>query len=437
MNEVQDKGNSLLKKWLDGDLTRQEERELEQLAKGDPMLADALAGLYAFSEKDHTAKISRLKKQLKKVTQEKLVRRIFFLPRVAVVAAAAAIIGGLAFGMWYFLENKRTSQHLAVESQQLPNLKTKDQQDATLDLQDKSAITRVETPSASEQQRRTINSQKKEQPGIAQSKPEETLVRATDIPATSTQVDAAVEVPTVQTEKEDTRSVEGAVASPEAAKPQAPTKKLQPSDNQLTFSNPVGNNRPISGQVTDAAKVPLIGATVSVKGTTIGTVTDIGGNFSLAVPMDASVLVISCTGYLSQEIRLGQNTSIQVAMDVNTSALNEVVTTGYGNNRKLQKEQAIAAPQPVGGFKKMERYIRRNLNYPAAAKEAAVQGAVVVNFRIEADGSLRDFKVEQSLGYGCDEEAIRLLREGPKWQLRSLIIRQDSASYTVDFSFKK
>ena len=429
MNEVQNKGDILLKKWLDGDLTWQEERELVQLAKEDSMLADAMAGLYAASEKDHTTKISQLKEQLKKATSEKPARRIFYL-RSAAVVAAVAMIGGLAFGMWYFWEHKPFQRQLAVESQQSSTLNSKDQQDVTSDLQEKHPITAVETPSASE-----INSQKKEKPFVAPPKLEEIPIQTVDAPATIAQADAVEETPIAPAEKESARNIEEAVVLPESAKPQAPAKKI-PGDKQM-FNNAASSARTISGQVTDAANEPLIGATVLVKGTTIGTVTDIGGNFNLAVPMDAPALVISYTGYTSQEIPIGQNTRINVTMDANGLALDEVVIIGYGKNRTLRKEQVVAAPQPVGGFKKMERYIRRNLRYPATAKKVGLEGVVEVIFQIEADGSLSDFQVEKSLGYGCDEEAIRLLREGPKWKLRNLIIQRDSARYTVAFSLKK
>ena len=62
-----------------------------------------------------------------------------------------------------------------------------------------------------------------------------------------------------------------------------------------------------------------------------------------------------------------------------------------------------------------EEYLRQNLRMPAQAIENKVSGEVVLEFTVNPDGSLSNFKVIKSLGYGCDEEAIRLLRASPKW----------------------
>lgn len=70
---------------------------------------------------------------------------------------------------------------------------------------------------------------------------------------------------------------------------------------------------------------------------------------------------------------------------------------------------------PVPGERAYLRYIRQNLRYPLGAANAGIHGIVVVEFDISAEGSPQNFRIVQSLGYGCDEEAIRLIREGPKW----------------------
>ena len=74
-----------------------------------------------------------------------------------------------------------------------------------------------------------------------------------------------------------------------------------------------------------------------------------------------------------------------------------------------------ASPAPQGGFKQFEDYLRRSLQYPPAALENGIAGPVELDFLIAPDGQPTDFRVLRSPGYGCSEEAIRLLREGPKW----------------------
>ena len=89
-----------MQKWLDGTITWQEERELEQLAKGDAMLADALVGFQSMPESNHTQQITQLKKRLQERTQRKQRGLIFYLPRVA---AVAALVATLAFGILWIM----------------------------------------------------------------------------------------------------------------------------------------------------------------------------------------------------------------------------------------------------------------------------------------------------------------------------------------------
>ena len=65
-----------------------------------------------------------------------------------------------------------------------------------------------------------------------------------------------------------------------------------------------GETRTLTGQVTDEANETLIGASIVVKGTTIGTVTDFNGNYSLTVPSDASELLFSYVGYNSKSVTI-------------------------------------------------------------------------------------------------------------------------------------
>lgn len=85
----------------------------------------------------------------------------------------------------------------------------------------------------------------------------------------------------------------------------------------------------VTGKICDVNGEPLIGASIQVKGTAIGSITDIDGNYSLEVPNDA-VLVISYIGYTSQEIPVGVKNVVNIALKEDTEVLDEVVVVGYG-----------------------------------------------------------------------------------------------------------
>lgn len=100
-------------------------------------------------------------------------------------------------------------------------------------------------------------------------------------------------------------------------------------------------SKTVTGVVVDAAGVPVIGANVIVKGTTVGTITDFDGNYSLEVPENA-VLQISYIGYLTEEVTVGNKSSINVTLKEDSQALDELVVVGYGTMRKSDVTGSIA-----------------------------------------------------------------------------------------------
>lgn len=91
--------------------------------------------------------------------------------------------------------------------------------------------------------------------------------------------------------------------------------------------------KPIKGTVVDATGEPLIGVNVSVKGTTIGIITDIDGKYTLEVPTNAT-LVFSYIGYRTQELPVGNQTTVNITMQEDTQNIDEVVVVGYGVQKK-------------------------------------------------------------------------------------------------------
>ncbi|SHH65948.1 TonB-linked outer membrane protein, SusC/RagA family [Chryseolinea serpens] len=99
----------------------------------------------------------------------------------------------------------------------------------------------------------------------------------------------------------------------------------------------------VTGQVTDTDGQALPGSNVVVKGTNNGVTTDSDGKFTLSVPNEESVLVISFIGYASQEVVVGSQTTIHVIMVPELQSLNEVVVVGYGTQRKQDVTGSISS----------------------------------------------------------------------------------------------
>src|SRR5687768_5483725 len=91
----------------------------------------------------------------------------------------------------------------------------------------------------------------------------------------------------------------------------------------------------VTGTITDASNgTPLSGATIAVRGSNVSTNSDAKGAFTISVPDNNSVLVISFVGYTTREVAVGSNTQIDIALQPSTADLAQVVVVGYGTQNK-------------------------------------------------------------------------------------------------------
>ena len=119
----------------------------------------------------------------------------------------------------------------------------------------------------------------------------------------------------------------------------------------------------VSGTITDATGEPLIGASVVAEGTSTGTVTDLDGNYTLNVPAEVERLIISYTGFKTQNLPIDGQTIIDVVMDEDAAQLSEVVVVGYGSQIRSTL---------TGNIAQIEGEEIENL--PVSSVEQAMQG---------------------------------------------------------------
>ena len=115
--------------------------------------------------------------------------------------------------------------------------------------------------------------------------------------------------------------------------------------------------RTVTGTVTGDKGTPLVGATVSAKGTTVKTLTGNDGSFRIQVPNNARTLEVSYVGYATQDVTISGRTSVDVALVVSDANLTEVVITGYTREKKreftgaaTQLSSKVVENVPVGAF---------------------------------------------------------------------------------------
>src|SRR6478736_1647001 len=110
----------------------------------------------------------------------------------------------------------------------------------------------------------------------------------------------------------------------------------------IHFSSIAQNSKTIRGRVTDEKNAPISGASVTVKGSTKGTVTNSDGYYIIQAPTNG-VLNISFVGYETKQAPVGAGETVNIALAPSNESLNQVVVVGYGTQRKASITGAIAS----------------------------------------------------------------------------------------------
>ena len=385
-----------------------EAHRLEKESMQDPFLADAMDG-YNQVEGNHEQRIEKLRMQVSAHSAKK--KNTY---AITWSIAACLIIGFGISSYFLFLKKSMTDEVFIAEESvstklaepaapPTPAIPATPQKEIAL------ATTKVKTDSTPISEITARQADKKDMIAKIQttSQPQGAPVAA---------------VPMMEEVSEETAALQEVVATIDTFESES-DKKMK----MAKVATILPQNNMIKGRVTDEKGEPLIGASVTYKGTNIGTITNMNGEFSLVKKDDKKRLTAEYIGYDPVEIRVDTSRTMLIAMNENKQTLNEVVVVGYGakKNKKSttlgsvvkveeQAEKEIT-PQPVIGKRSYQKYLKENLVRPADEKCAQVKGKVVLTFLVNKEGRPFYIKVKESLCESADKEAIRLIQEGPDW----------------------
>ena len=391
-----------------------EAHRLEKESMQDPFLADAMDG-YNQVEGNHEQRIEKLRMQVSAHSAKK--KNTY---AITWSIAACLIIGFGISSYFLFLKKSMTDEvFIAEESVSIklaepaapptPAIPATPTVPATPQKEIALATTKVKTDSTPISEITARQADKKDM--IA------------EIQTTSQPQGAPVAaVPMMEEVSEETAALQEVVATIDTFESES-DKKMK----LAKVATILPQNNMIKGRVTDEKGEPLIGASVTYKGTNIGTITNMNGEFSLVKKDDKKRLTAEYIGYDPVEIQVDTSRTMLIAMNENKQALNEVVVVGYGAKKnkksttlgsdakvKEQTEKEIT-PQPVIGKRSYQKYLKEHLVRPTDEKCAQVKGKVVLTFLINKEGRPFYIKVKESLCESADKEAIRLIQEGPDW----------------------
>lgn len=387
-----------IEKYRRGELSATEMHRLEKHALSDPFLSDALEGSEHISHKDLAADLNEINAAIK----SRSAKRIIFSP----LRIAATVILLVSVTLFVYINREKTVQETVV-SENLHKEETESSAElATVEseLPDpapmKNAI--AEAPVAKPESKSSDVEKIIEEPDLA-ALGAESVSGVVALPTQEEKEEAIVEIREIPVSKTES------VAS-------APTRGAANNKDDAVLRQRKSISIPTtSGAVLSAKdKSPLPGVNVIIKGTPIGTISDLNGNYSIELPTN-STLVFSFIGLQSKEVSRPP-AQLNVEMDVDAAQLSEVIVTGYGiQPEELANHPTLELAEPTGGRKSFNRYLEENISYPATAKEKGVEGRVTIEFIVKTNGELSDFNVVRGIGSGCDDELIRSIKEGPKW----------------------
>jgi protein TonB len=132
----------------------------------------------------------------------------------------------------------------------------------------------------------------------------------------------------------------------------------------------------------------------------------------------------------------GESDKGNAQIPVSTIGGNGTAVAGSDSGNEIYNVSGVEFyPEFPGGMAAWSKFIQRNLRYPYAAQENGTQGKVYLSFVVEKDGSISDVRVMKGIGFGCDEEAVRVIKKSPKWKAGSQNNQAVRVRYTMPIGY--
>lgn len=200
----------------------------------------------------------------------------------------------------------------------------------------------------------------------------------------------------------------------------------------------MGQSITVTGTVTDGTlNASFPGATVTVKGTTIGQVTDLDGHYSINVPSRGSVLVFSFLGYKTQELAVGNRTVIDVVLQEDNQVVEEVVVIAYGTQNKGLVTSAISSVSTKDLVKSPATSVTNMLagSVPgvSAVQDSGKPGADAAEIRVRGAGTLTGSLSKPLIlidGVERDPDGVAFSQLDPN-EIESISVLKDASSTAV------
>ncbi len=414
-----------IQQYLSGKLGPAEMHAMEKAALDDPFLAEAMEGYEGIPEKDWDKQLSVLKNKFSKAQTAKVVpfnpvRRYF-----AWKVAAAILIIFSSVAITYTLLKKDTVENESIAAiNSNPDTTSATEADTSIGDTTSKAITSVETGrNKIADQPLVVKQDKKNIPGNelvyhpenAENKPIDAgagYEKSKTNPAS--EISASNQAPAIaKNDLQKLERLEEKATNPVAEKPEG---------NKMSAAIA---NRKFSAQVVGQDGSPLPFANVTVPNENFGTYADAKGNFRLVSPDSLLNVEVKSAGYMPQNVTLRSNLfQNKIVLSDDNLALKEKTLVAGKASPLAKRARAALVPdtiinvEPADGWTNYDTYITNNLAIPDKVVQKQIHGEVELSFEVRSDGVISNMKIDKSLCEDCDEAALKVIKEGPRWKIK-------------------
>ena len=439
-----------IKQYITGAMTPAEMHAIEMAALDDPLLAEAMEGYELMEQKDWSKELAALKQQFNKNEET---------PVVAIgktstfkwwkAAAAILVLGATATTAYIF-----TSKNKTETTRELAKLQPTISDSGTIAKND-SANTHINTLAADSSSQLIAKLGKLNSTGSTVITSQGTFSTYSFSPDTKQQTDSSfIYRPSADSvnylainerraddasrEKDYKTDVQATTASGNIA-----SNNANAAESESVFKNKAeegiitldkksnANNgayynasNSFNGLVVTPDNKPVGYANIKIPESKKPVYTDANGRFTFTAADTSLKVTVSSAGFSSQKFTL-KNAAAQNKIVLQPQ---DVATQTIGAPRKLsgkKREQTVIDSSaldedtgPAGGWVEYNNYLSSNLKFPDEAKQRNIHGEVEVTVKLKENGDISQVKIARPLSPECDAEAIRLVKEGPKWDVK-------------------
>lgn len=414
-----------IERYLNRQMNAAEMHAFERAMMDDPMLADAVDGYQSvIGKRNIDADLAELKTKLNPKKENGKVITGFFRPWMSVAATLVIVLTAVLFYRYQnqtpLTETVAVKEQKAKEPVTVPKETVVDSTTVAINetkpVQEISAAPKILPKKESKQVKDNAVS--------TEAKSDFAKSQAAAPPETDVATTIAPPAPSVAKLEKKDEAFNNNIANSEAK-----TKAKLPTLNKFT------------GVVVDENNNPLPFANITEIKSRVGTYADAKGNFTMIAADSVISIETKSAGYSTANVLLRNNQQQKIVLK------DEAVIAGaptrdqlFERNRNrtsvMKEEVTEMESEPVDGWDKYSTYVLNNLrtdniNDKRRFSESQLQKEVELSFDVNPDGSIANIKVVRSNCSTCNNEAIRLIKEGPKW--KSKTGKKERARFTVQF----